>query len=79
VTSNGHRLARIAELAREIADVARAPELEKPINQLTDAEAVDAVRRMCKASLGAHPPYEGDDAEDQAMLAERALRGRQGL
>jgi hypothetical protein len=78
VTSNGHRLARIAELAREIADVARAPELEKPVHELSDSECVDAWRRLCKAPIPRPDPEPFTDEEEARILAEwRALRGRQ--
>jgi len=68
VTSNGQRLARIAELSREIADLARAPELEKPVHELSDSECVDAWRRLCKRPIPRPDPKPFTDEEEVELL-----------
>jgi hypothetical protein len=73
---NGHRLQRLADLERAVADAAICVvAAEKPVHLMSDAECVEEWCRLCRLPIP--PPPEPDDDERADILhAWRELTGR---
>jgi hypothetical protein len=73
---NGHRLQRLADLERAVADAAICVvAAEKPVHLMSDAECVEEWRRLCRLPIPP-PPEPDDDERDQIVAMWRELNRR---
>jgi cell division septation protein DedD len=72
---NGNRLARLSELERLVGGIVIVAAAAKPAHLLSDAEAVDAWRRLARLPIPP-PPEPDDDERDQIVAMWRELNRR---